>query len=145
MNRRLLFKDVPERTRKTMRAIRSTETKPERLLRSLLHRAGYRFRKNVKGVPGSPDVAIKGRKKAIFVHGCFWHQHPGCRHAKIPRTRPEYWVPKLQRIAERDQQVLANLQAAGWEALIVWECAVSRSPAEVVADAADFLGPATRN
>ena len=100
MNRQVLFKDVPERTRKTMRAIRSTETKPERLLRSLLHRAGCRFRKNVKGVPGSPDIAIKRRKRAIFVHGCFWHQHTGCKHAKVPRTRPEYWVPKLERIAE---------------------------------------------
>jgi DNA mismatch endonuclease (patch repair protein) len=122
VDRRKLFEDVPERTRRIMRAIRGTETKPETRLRSLLHRAGYRFRKNAKGIPGSPDVAFPSRKKVVLVHGCFWHQHQGCRHSKVPKTRPEYWVPKLARIFSRDQEDLAGLAAAGWAVLVIWEC-----------------------
>lgn len=119
-----MFEDVPERTRRTMRAIRSTETKPERMLRSLLHRAGYRFTKNVKGLPGSPDVAFSGRKKAIFVHGCFWHQHPKCKHAGLPKQRQEYWLPKLARTQERDRAARAELTRQGWSSLVIWECEI---------------------
>jgi DNA mismatch endonuclease (patch repair protein) len=128
-----------------MRAIRSTDTRPERLIRSLLHRAGYRFRKNVRDVPGSPDLAIKRRKKAVFVHGCFWHQHSGCRHAKMPRIRTEYWVPKLQRVMERDQKNIADLEAAGWQTLTVWECELQCDLAGTFNRVTKFLGPASNS
>ncbi|MGH6781317.1 MAG: very short patch repair endonuclease [Sphingomonadaceae bacterium] len=139
INRRKLFDDVPERTRRTMRAILSTETKPERQLRSMLHKAGYRFRKNVKGMPGSPDIAFPARRKVIFVHGCFWHQHPGCHHAKVPRTRPEYWLPKLTRTATRDKEDLEALAAAGWSALSIWECELQRDPGTTYERAVSFI------
>lgn len=122
-----------------MRAIRSTETKPERRLRSMLHRAGYRFRKNVKGIPGTPDIVFSSRRKVILVHGCFWHQHPGCRHAKMPRTRAEYWVPKLSRIKERDQENLAALKQAGWRIFLIWECELEKDENAVFSRAVAFL------
>ena len=139
MHRRNLFDTVPEKTRRTMRAIRSTETKPERRLRSMLHRAGYRFRKNVKGVPGSPDILFPAKKKAIFVHGCFWHQHSGCRHAKVPRTRPEYWIPKFARIAQRDEENRAALAEAGWSTLLIWECELEKDDSAALSQAIAFL------
>lgn len=141
VSRSRLFEDVPERTRRTMRAIRSTDTKPERKLRSMLHRAGYRFRKNVKGIPGSPDIVFRRRKKAIFVHGCFWHQHPGCRHAKLPRTRQEYWLPKLARIEERYKENLGALAKDGWSTLHIWECELEEHMEEVRERVTGFVGP----
>lgn len=122
-----------------MRAIRSTDTKPERRLRSLLHRAGYRFRKNVKGLPGSPDILFPARKKAIFVQGCFWHQHEGCRHAKVPRTRPEYWLPKLARIVQRDEENRIALSDTGWSTLLIWECELEKDAYAVLSQAISFI------
>jgi DNA mismatch endonuclease (patch repair protein) len=83
---------------------------------------GFRFRLHRRDLPGSPDLVFPGRRKVIFVHGCFWHQHPGCHLARRPKSRPEYWPAKLDRNVERDAQVRDRLAAAGWEVLVVWEC-----------------------
>jgi DNA mismatch endonuclease (patch repair protein) len=114
-----------QRRSKNMRQIRSKNTKPEVLLRSLLHKAGYRFRLHRKDLPGKPDIVFPGRRKVIFVHGCFWHQHPGCREGRLPGTRPDYW-PKLERNVERDTAAIEQLRELGWKVLTVWECEISK-------------------
>jgi DNA mismatch endonuclease (patch repair protein) len=122
-----------------MRAIRKAETSPERELRSKLHRAGYRFRKNVRDLPGSPDLAFPSRKKAIFVHGCFWHQHEGCPKGVMPAVRREYWEPKLRRNQERDRSAEERLATLGWAVLVIWECAWRTEPQVVMEKVAKFL------
>ena len=105
-----------------MRRIRKTDTKPELLVRRLAHALGFRFRLHRRDLPGTPDLAFLRLRKVIFVHGCFWHQHAGCRLARLPKSRPEYWLPKLRRNKERDEEACANLGELGWEVLVVWEC-----------------------
>jgi DNA mismatch endonuclease (patch repair protein) len=109
-----------------MRAIRSKGMKPELAVRRLLHAAGYRYRIHGKELPGKPDIIFKKRRKVIFVHGCFWHQHDieACLDGRRPKSNTTYWHPKLARNVERDQQHLTQLTAAGWEVLTVWECEV---------------------
>lgn len=114
----------PKRRSKNMSRIRSTDTKPEMLVRSMLHKAGYRFRLHRKDLPGKPDITLPGRHKAVFVHGCFWHQHPGCREGRLPRSHQDYWMPKLERNCARDSKVREQLQQAGWDVMVVWECEV---------------------
>jgi DNA mismatch endonuclease, patch repair protein len=126
--------------RKTMAGNKGTNTKPELLLRSTLHAAGYRFRIHGRGLPGTPDLVFGRRKKAIWVHGCFWHSHPGCRFATVPKTRSEYWLPKLARNRERDAEHAACLSAMGWESLVVWECEM-KDLAAVNNLVQAFLGP----
>lgn len=109
-----------------MRRIRSCNTAPEMLVRRIVYSMGYRYRLHVKESPGRPDLVFKGRRKVIFVHGCFWHQHPGCPAAHHPRSNTSYWGPKLKRNQERDAKTQAVLKAAGWDVLIVWECETSR-------------------
>lgn len=99
-----------ERRSANMRQIRSHNTAPELLLRRMLHRAGYRFRLHRKDLPGKPDLVFPRRRKVIFVHGCFWHQHPGCREGKIPQSRREYWEPKLARNRHRDEAAQTSLK-----------------------------------
>lgn len=118
------FPDVPATVRRRMSRIRKTGSKPEVQVRRLAHHLGYRFRINRRDLPGTPDVVFPSRRKAIFVHGCFWHQHEGCRLANRPRTRPEYWLPKLARNVERDARACTSLQALGWRVLVIWECEV---------------------
>ena len=108
-----------------MRSIRKKDTKPEVAVRKLVHALGYRFRLHRSDIPGTPDLAFIRARKAIFVHGCFWHQHRGCRWAKLPRARPEYWLPKLARNQERDVANLKRLKRLGWKALVIWECEVA--------------------
>ena len=108
-----------------MARIRKTDTKPEMLVRQMLHALGYRYRLHRRDLPGSPDIVLPSRKKVVLVHGCFWHQHDCRLGAKKPRARPEYWHPKLQRNKERDAHNLAALQLEGWSALTVWECELS--------------------
>lgn len=116
------FDDVPDVIRRRMSRIRAKDSKPELAVRRLAHRLGYRFRLHRRSLPGSPDLVFPGRGKVIFVHGCFWHQHQGCRHASLPRTRPEYWLPKLARNVERDGEARAQLEALGWGVEVLWEC-----------------------
>lgn len=105
-----------------MARIRGKNTKPELIVRRLLHRLGYRFRIHYKGVLGRPDLAFTARRKAVFVHGCFWHGHEGCRHAHVPATRSEFWAEKFAKNRERDQRQAEAAEAMGWQVLIVWEC-----------------------
>jgi DNA mismatch endonuclease (patch repair protein) len=112
-----------------MRAVRSKNTKPEMILRRLLHARGYRYRLHRKDLPGSPDLAFPGRRKAIFVHGCFWHGHDCKRGARQPKTNADYWTGKIARNRARDDQAQAALRAMGWECLTVWECAIAAAGA----------------
>lgn len=112
----------------TMRAIRSKGTKPELAVRHLVYAMGYRYRLHRHDLPGRPDMTFPGRRKIIFVHGCFWHQHPDpdCKLAHRPRSNLDYWEPKLQRNQERDSEHQARLRALGWGALVIWECEVKK-------------------
>lgn len=114
--------DVPASRRAVMRANRGKNTKPEVLVRQVLHRMGYRFRLHRRDLPGTPDIVLPARRKVIQVHGCFWHHHEGCPRATVPATRREYWLPKLLRNVDRDRRSDAALTAAGWSVLTVWEC-----------------------
>lgn len=108
-----------------MSRVASKHTKPERLVRSLLHRLGYRFTVNGpknKSLPGRPDIVFPSRKIALFVHGCFWHRHPGCKTATTPKSNTAYWNAKFARNVERDRQTEAALQQKGWQVIVVWEC-----------------------
>lgn len=109
-----------------MRRIRSKNTAPEMAVRSLVHRMGFRFRLHGKGLPGKPDLVLPRHGKVIFVHGCFWHQHKKatCKDARLPKSRPEYWVPKLTRNVERDKAHQRSLRKQGWKCLVLWECEV---------------------
>lgn len=105
-----------------MRRIRKRDTKPELIVRRLIHALGFRFRLHRYELPGTPDIVLPRRRKVIQVHGCFWHQHEGCRLSRQPKSRLGYWLPKLARNVERDRAAQAALEAAGWSCLIVWEC-----------------------
>ena len=105
-----------------MSHIRSTNTKPEVALRRALWRRGFRYRVNVKNLPGSPDIVLPKHRTVVFVHGCFWHGHNGCKEFTVPKTNTEFWVKKVARNQERDQEVWRKLEAKGWSVVIVWEC-----------------------
>ncbi|MBS0218776.1 MAG: DNA mismatch endonuclease Vsr [Proteobacteria bacterium] len=105
-----------------MSGIQGKNTKPELTVRRMLFASGYRFRLHRRDLPGAPDIVMPGRKVAIFVHGCFWHMHQGCRFAKMPATRPEFWKAKLEANVERDRRAVEKLRALGWRVLCVWEC-----------------------
>jgi DNA mismatch endonuclease (patch repair protein) len=114
--------ESPEVRRRTMQAVKSKDTAPELLVRSLAHRMGYRFRLHRKDLPGKPDLVFPGRRKAIFVHGCFWHGHDCPRGARVPKSNRDYWTKKIARNKERDREACAALAHSGWTYLIVWEC-----------------------
>jgi DNA mismatch endonuclease (patch repair protein) len=105
-----------------MRAIAKKNTKPEIRVRRRLHALGYRFRLHRSDLPGTPDIVLPKHRLTILVHGCFWHQHPGCNHANRPRTRQEYWLPKLERNVARDRAAIAALEELGWRVVVLWEC-----------------------
>lgn len=105
-----------------MAAIRSTDTKPEIYVRSLIHRMGFRFRKNRKDLPGTPDIVLPKHRKIIFIHGCFWHDHKGCRRSSRPATNKSFWVKKLETNVARDKRILRKLRSLGWRVLVIWEC-----------------------
>ena len=113
-----------ERRSYNMRRIKSSNTSVELSVRSMIHRMGYRYRLHDRRLPGSPDLVFPGRRKVIFVHGCFWHQHPNpdCRDSRLPKSNEEYWIPKLSRTQERDSANQLALTEMGWKHLIVWEC-----------------------
>ncbi|MBN2179035.1 MAG: DNA mismatch endonuclease Vsr [Deltaproteobacteria bacterium] len=105
-----------------MSRIRSKNTGPERQVRSLLHSLGFRFRLHRRDLPGSPDMVLPKYSTIVFVHGCFWHQHPGCKAACKPKSNTEYWLPKLARNKQRDRENQKALKALGWNVVVVWEC-----------------------
>lgn len=105
-----------------MRAVPQKNSKPEMIVRRALHHLGYRFRLHRRDLPGTPDIVLPRHRVAIFVHGCFWHRHPGCRLASTPRTRTEFWQSKFDRNVERDTMATQALQKLGWRVLVIWEC-----------------------
>jgi DNA mismatch endonuclease, patch repair protein len=105
-----------------MRRIRGKDTRPEMLVRRLVHSMGYRYRLHAASLPGKPDLVFAGRRRVIFVHGCFWHQHVGCAGSHIPKSNRGYWRPKLERNRARDAEHLKALRTDGWRCLILWEC-----------------------
>ena len=107
-----------------MSRVRSKGSAAERQARSLVHRLGYRFRLHKAGLPGTPDLVFRARRKAIFVHGCFWHRHPdpACRLARLPKSRQDFSIPKLEGNRARDMRVERELAALGWASLTIWEC-----------------------
>ena len=127
------IKDAAARSR-NMAAIRAADTKPEMILRRALHARGLRYRLHRKDLPGTPDLVLPGRKAVIFVHGCFWHRHPGCRYATTPATRPEFWQKKFEANIRRDRRVLEELQALSWRVAMVWECQLKRGEAVATED-----------
>jgi DNA mismatch endonuclease (patch repair protein) len=107
-----------------MRRIRSADTRPEMVVRRLVHGMGFRYRLHVKTLPGKPDLVFAGRRCVIEVRGCFWHLHEGCREGRIPESRKEYWGPKLERNRARDRANVRELKELGWRVLVIWECEV---------------------
>ena len=125
-----------ERRSWNMSRIRSKNTKPEIIVRSLLHRMGYRFRLQRKDLPGRPDIVLPKYKTVIFVHGCFWHQHPDCIEASRPKSNITYWLPKLKANVDRDTRNRGLLQEQGWRVLRFWECEIEKDPSMVISQIA---------
>ena len=116
----------PEQRSQNMAKIRNKDTKPEEYIRHLLFSRGYRYRKNVASVPGHPDAWLAKYNVALFVHGCFWHRHPGCKYAYTPKSRVEFWNRKFENNIARDKEVRDQLQEQGIRSLVIWECTVKR-------------------
>jgi DNA mismatch endonuclease (patch repair protein) len=125
-----------------MSRIRSRDTKPELIVRKMLHGMGYGYRLHVRDLPGTPDIVFRGRKKVIFVHGCFWHGHEGCRFAAKPSTRDQFWRHKIEAAQRRDALACEALTRDGWKTLIVWECELSQDALRV--RLISFLGTSSR-
>lgn len=105
-----------------MSRIRSRNTGPEVLVRSLIHRMGYRFRLHHRKLPGHPDIVLARHRKVVFVNGCFWHGHENCRRSKLPSTNADFWSSKIARNKERDAEAMRMLSALGWRTLVIWQC-----------------------
>jgi DNA mismatch endonuclease (patch repair protein) len=114
---------APERS-ELMSRVRQKNTRPEIMVRQLLHAMGYRFRLHYRDLPGTPDIVFPGRRKTIFVHGCFWHRHRGCKKASTPKTRQAFWTSKFEANETRDARKLAELHDLGWATMIVWGCEI---------------------
>jgi DNA mismatch endonuclease, patch repair protein len=112
----------PEERSERMSLVRGKDTKPELVVRRLVHSLGYRYRLHSKSLPGHPDLVFTPRKKVIFIHGCFWHRHEGCPNCRLPKTRLDFWVPKLEGNKQRDEANQAKLKELGWRWLVIWEC-----------------------
>ena len=125
-----------------MSRIRGKDTKPELVVRRLLHAMGYRYRLHRKDLPGAPDVVFGRIRKVVFVHGCFWHRHPDsrCRLARLPKSRLDFWDQKLNGNRKRDEANEARLQAMGWDALTIWECQIKDTEC-LKKILSDYLGP----
>lgn len=117
---------TPEQRFVCMSHNRAKDTGPELLLRHALWRMGFRYRVNDKRLPGSPDIVLPKYRTVIFVHGCFWHGHKGCKHYTVPKTNRDFWIKKVTRNQERDQDVWRQLEAKGWFVIIVWECKLKK-------------------
>lgn len=128
-----------ERRSWNMSRIRGRDTGPERLLRSLLHREGFRFRLHDRSLPGKPDIVMRKHSAVIMVQGCYWHRHPGCRNATTPSTRTDFWVEKFEGTIARDRQNLADLTALGWRVITIWECDLRKRPDQVMSDISSRL------
>lgn len=129
---------TPDQRHRNMAAIHSDSTGPELKFRHAIWQYGFRYRKNDKRLPGTPDLVLPKYRTVIFVHGCFWHGHKGCKYYTIPKTNTNFWVAKISRNQERDQEVWRQLEAKGWFVIIVWECQLKKArlqeTVELVAD-----------
>jgi len=130
----------PERRSQIMSRIRSRDTLPERTVRSLAHRLGYRFRLHREGLPGRPDLVFVRQQLAVFVHGCFWHRHAGCTNCTTPKTRADFWQRKFESNVARDRRNCEDLARLGWKPLVIWECE-TEDPARLRAILAKALAP----
>jgi DNA mismatch endonuclease (patch repair protein) len=115
---------TPEQRSERMSRVRGANTKPEMLVRRLVHGLGYRYRLHGKGLPGRPDLVFPSKRKAMFVHGCFWHRHPNprCALARLPKSRLDFWLAKLEGNRARDERNQAKVRKLGWKAIVIWEC-----------------------
>ena len=121
-----------EKRSEVMTRIRSKNTKPEKILRSLLHNVGLRFRIHREDLPGKPDIVFPRQKLVVFVHGCFWHFHKDCREGRIPSSNSIFWRNKLQKNVDRDQRNIDRLQKDGWKVIVIWECEIENYPEKFV-------------
>jgi DNA mismatch endonuclease (patch repair protein) len=132
--------DVSRNARsENMRRVRGKDTAPELAVRRALHAMGLRFRLHRSDLPGRPDIVLPGRRTAIFVHGCFWHRHEGCRRASTPAVREEFWAAKFARTVERDAEQAAALKKLGWDVAVIWECEL-RSPGRLESRLTELFG-----
>lgn len=122
-----------------MSRIPSRDTGPERALRSMLHRAGFRFRLHDRTLPGSPDIVLKKHRTVIQVHGCYWHRHEGCKNATTPSTRADFWKEKFGATVARDERNLLALAKLGWNTIVVWECDLNKHPDKVISEISNQL------
>ena len=122
---------TPERRSWNMGRIRSSNTKPELIVRSLLHHMGYRFRLHRKDLPGTPDIVLPRHKAVVFVHGCFWHRHKDCKYAYSPKSRVDFWQAKFTANVERDKRAVQELTELGWRVFTLWECDIKSSDSVV--------------
>lgn len=129
----------PERRSRLMSRIRGKHTTPEMAVRRVLHKLGYRFRLHDGGLPGEPDIVFRSRKKALMVHGCFWHRHLGCSKASLPKSNVKYWEEKFRRNVQRDELAVRQLRELGWEVETIWECETKSLP-ELKEKLQRFLG-----
>lgn len=111
-----------EERSKRMSLIRNKDTKPEMVVRRLIHGMGYRYRLHNARLPGKPDLVFPSRRKVIFVHGCFWHRHEGCHLARLPKSNLDFWLPKLEENRRRDEKHIRELLESGWDCMTIWEC-----------------------
>ena len=118
---------MDEQRSRIMRAVKSRNTQPEMTVRRLVHSMGYRYRLHRKDLPGKPDLAFISRRKAIFVHGCFWHGHDCPRGSREPKTNRDYWIPKIAKTRERDKTTMERLRTMDWKTLVIWECEIDRA------------------
>lgn len=130
------------RRSRNMRAIRSKDTAPELIVRRALTGLGYRYRLHVKNLPGKPDIVMHKKSRAIFVHGCFWHQHrrKNCLDSRLPKSNSSYWRPKLSRNVRRDAEHMAALRRDGWRVLVIWDCE-TKDDVKLAGRLRRFLGP----
>jgi len=128
-----------EQRSRAMSRVRGSETQLERLVRSELHKHGFRFRKNVRSLPGRPDIVLPKHRAVIFVHGCFWHGHQGCPASKLPETNREFWEEKIAANIVRDARQLENLRSLGWRVGVVWGCSLNADTSQTIASLADWL------
>jgi len=131
---------LPEKRSWIMSLVKGKNTRPELIVRSLIHRMGYRFRLYQKILPGNPDIILKRHKKVVFIHGCFWHGHKGCLRSKRPMTNRSFWNKKLSKNIERDKRQQKELHKLGWKTLIIWECQIKNLD-HLKRILADFLEP----
>ncbi|MSP81843.1 MAG: DNA mismatch endonuclease Vsr [Alphaproteobacteria bacterium] len=120
---------TPAERSERMARMRGWDTQPELVVRRLVHGMGYRYRLHRRDLPGTPDMVFPSRKMAIFIHGCFWHRHPdpNCKLARLPKSRLDFWLPKLEANRARDERHRSELAALGWKSLVVWECEIGDS------------------